>query len=184
MKAAVVFCALLALVVASARAEPLPAAGSVEVAFTPWDDAEGALLRAVAAAKKTIYVQSFIFTSRTLGRALIAAHQRGVAVLVLTDREMLAKGDNSQIPRLVEAGIPVWLEVRYQSAHNKIMLIDPEEPHPIVVTGSYNFTFSAQARNAENLLLLRDNPRLAQIYLANWRRHHGEALAYEVGEAR
>jgi phosphatidylserine/phosphatidylglycerophosphate/cardiolipin synthase-like enzyme len=168
VKAAVAFCALLALVLMPARAEPLPATGTVEVAFSPWDDAEGALLRAVAAAKKTIYVQAFLLTSRTLGRALIAAHQRGVAVLVLTDREMLAKGDNSQIPRLVEAGIPVWLEVRYQSAHNKIMLIDPEEPHPIVVTGSYNFTFSAQARNAENLLLLRDNPQLAQIYLANW----------------
>jgi phosphatidylserine/phosphatidylglycerophosphate/cardiolipin synthase-like enzyme len=184
VKAAVAFCALLALVLMPARAEPLPATGTVEVAFSPWDDAEGALLRAVAAAKKTIYVQAFLLTSRTLGRALIAAHQRGVAVLVLTDREMLAKGDNSQIPRLVEAGIPVWLEVRYQSAHNKIMLIDPEEPHPIVVTGSYNFTFSAQARNAENLLLLRDNPQLAQIYLANWQRHRGEALAYEDGGAR
>lgn len=184
MRIVAVACALLALVAAPAQAESLPAAGSVEVAFTPWDDAEGALLRAMAAAKKAIYVQAFLFTSRPLGRALIEAQQRGVAVAVLADREMVAKGDNSQIPKLAAAGIPVWLEVRYQSAHNKILLIDPEEAHPTVVTGSYNFTWSAQARNAENLLILRDNPRLARAYLANWQRHRGEALAFDDGMLR
>jgi phosphatidylserine/phosphatidylglycerophosphate/cardiolipin synthase-like enzyme len=167
-----------------AWAEPLPAKGSVEVLFTPWDDAEGSLLRVLGEARKAIYVQAFLLTSRTLGRALIDAHRRGVAVAVLADREMVANGDNSQIPKLAEAGIPVGLEVRYQSAHNKIVLIDPEEAHPIVVTGSYNFTFSAQARNAENLLILRGNPPLAQVYLANWRRHRGDAVAYAEGGVR
>ncbi|MEK7736576.1 MAG: phospholipase D-like domain-containing protein, partial [Pseudomonadota bacterium] len=75
--------------------------------------------------------------------------------------------------------IPVWLEVRYAAAHNKILLIDPGEATSTVITGSYNFTFSAQARNAENLLILRGNPRLARAYLDNWRRHRGEALAYQ-----
>lgn len=175
---------LAALLVVGARAEPLPARGSVEVLFTPWDDAEGALLRAIGEAKKAVYVQAFLLTSRTLGRGLIDAHRRGVDVTVLADREMVAKGDNSQIPRLAEAGVPVWLEVRYQSAHNKIVLIDPEEAHPTVVTGSYNFTFSAQARNAENLLILRGNAPLARAYLANWRRHRGEAVAFDAGGQR
>jgi phosphatidylserine/phosphatidylglycerophosphate/cardiolipin synthase-like enzyme len=177
-------CLLLALLPALALAEPLPARGSVEALFTPWDDAEGALLRTVGAAKKAIHVQAFLLTSRNVGRALIDAHRRGVDVAVLADREMVANGENSQIPKLAEAGIPVWLEVRYQSAHNKIVLVDPEEAHPIVVTGSYNFTFSAQARNAENLLILRDNAPLARAYLANWRRHRGEAIAYGAGEGR
>jgi len=180
-----VLLALLGLLAAMpAWAEPLPAKGSVEVLFTPWDDAEGALLRVFGEARKAIYVQAFLLTSRTLGRALIDAHRRGVAVAVLADREMVANADNSQIPKLVEAGIPVWLEVRYQSAHNKIVLIDPEEAHPVVVTGSYNFTFSAQARNAENLLILRGNPPLAQAYLVNWRRHRGDAVAYAEGGIR
>lgn len=181
---AAVALALLALVAAPVHAAPQPAAGSVEALFTPWDDAEGALLRAMAAAKKAIYVQAFLFTSRPLGRALIEAQQRGVAVAVLADREMLAKGDNSQIPKLAAAGIPVWLEVRYQSAHNKILLIDPEEAHPTVVTGSYNFTWSAQARNAENLLILRGDARLARAYLANWRRHRDDAVAFDAEALR
>lgn len=164
-----------------AAAAPVPASGTVEVAFTPWDDAEGAVLRAIGESRKAIYVQAYLITSRTLARALIDARQRGVAVEILTDREMLKNGDNSQIPKLAAAGIPVRLEARYAAAHNKILLIDPEEPACAVVTGSYNFTWSAQARNAENLLILRGNPALAGAYLTNWRRHRDEALPYPEG---
>jgi phosphatidylserine/phosphatidylglycerophosphate/cardiolipin synthase-like enzyme len=162
-------------------AEPIPATGSVEVAFTPWDDAEGGVLRAIKESRKTIYVQAYLLTSKAVARALIDARQRGVAVEVLTDREMLKTGDNSQIPQLAAAGIPVRLEVRYAAAHNKIMLIDPEAPTGAVVTGSYNFTWAAQARNAENLLILRGNPGVAAAYLHNWQRHYADALPYPEG---
>ncbi|NWG31977.1 MAG: phospholipase D family protein [Rhodocyclaceae bacterium] len=170
--------AALMLVMPAAGAVEVPASGRIEVLFTPWDDAEGAVLRAIEAARRSVHVQMFLLTSRNIARALIAAHGRGVAVEVLADREMVVKGENSQVPQLDAAGIPVRLETRYAAAHNKIVLIDVEGAHPVVITGSYNFTWSAQARNAENLLILRDNPALAQVYLANWRRHHAEALPF------
>ena len=152
--------------------------GSQEVFFTPWDDAEGALLREIGLARRTLHVQAYLLTSRNIARALIAAHERGVRVLLLADREMIAKGDNSLVPQLASAGIAVRVETRYNAAHNKIVLIDAEDTHPVIITGSYNFTFSAQARNAENLLILRDNRPLMQRYLANWQRHHDEALPW------
>lgn len=161
-----------------AQALEIPAAGTIEVLFTPWDDAEGALLKQVSAARKSIHVQAYLLTSRNIARALHAAHARGVRVTVLADREMLLKGSNSLIPQLHEAGIPVRLETRYAAAHNKILLIDAEGDRPVIMTGSYNFTFSAQARNAENLLILRGNRALAQAYLANWQRHYDEAASY------
>jgi phosphatidylserine/phosphatidylglycerophosphate/cardiolipin synthase-like enzyme len=164
-----------------AQAIELPATGTVEVLFTPWDDAEGALIRAIDGARRDIHVQAFLLTSRNLARALLAARQRGIAVRLLADREMLAKGQNSRVPELHAAGIEVRLETRYASAHNKILLIDAEGTDPVVITGSYNFTFSAQARNAENLLILRGNPALARAYLNNWRRHRDEATPYVAG---
>ncbi len=173
---------LLSIPAASLSArEPLTATGSIEIAFTPGDDAEGAILNALHQARQTVYVQAYLFTSRTLARALIEAKQRGIKVEVLADREMVMKGENSQIPQLAEAGISVWLETRYANAHNKIMLIDPQEETAAVVTGSYNFTYSAQARNAENLLILRGNQLLAKAYLENWQRHRGEAIIYQQG---
>lgn len=177
-------CLLLAfaLLALPAHAVELPAQGRIEVLFTPWDDAEGALLREIKAARRSIRVQAFLLTSRNIARALIAAHEREVAVSVLADREMVAKGENSRIPDLHSSGIDVRLETRYTSAHNKILLIDVEGNQPVIITGSYNFTFSAQARNAENLLILRDHPELARRYLANWRRHRAEAIPYAVAE--
>jgi len=172
-------CALvLACMVAPVQAVEVPAAGTIEVLFTPWDDAEGALLKQLGAARQNIHVQAYLLTSRNIARALLAAHGRGVRVVVLADREMLLKGNNSLIPQLHEAGIPVRLETRYAAAHNKILLIDAEGDRPVIITGSYNFTFSAQARNAENLLILRGNRALAQAYLANWQRHRDEATPY------
>lgn len=169
---------VLALLALPAQAVELPAQGRVEVLFTPWDDAEGALLREIGQARQSIRVQAFLVTSRNIARGLIAAHVRGVAVGVLADREMVARGENSRVPDLDAAGIEVRLETRYGSAHNKILLIDVEGSHPVVITGSYNFTYSAQARNAENVLILRDNPALARAYLANWRRHRDDAIPF------
>ena len=170
---------LFACATVGAGATAIPATGTVEVLFTPWDDAEGAIVRNLGEAQRSIHVQAFLLTSRSITRALLLAHQRGVRVEVLADREMLKKGDSSQLPMLATEGIPVWLETRYASAHNKVLLIDVESPAGTVITGSYNFTWSAQARNAENLLILRGNPALARKYLENWRRHRDEAEKFQ-----
>lgn len=156
-------------------AAPLPATGTVEALFTPWDDAEGAIVRALFAAKRSVHVQAYLLTSRSIAHALQSAQGRGVAVEILADREMMEKSDKSLLPLLARGGIPVWLETRYAAAHNKVILIDGAHADAVVITGSYNFSWSAQARNAENLLILRDNPALARRYMDNWLRHRGAA---------
>jgi phosphatidylserine/phosphatidylglycerophosphate/cardiolipin synthase-like enzyme len=157
----------------------LPAQGTVEAVFSPWQDVEGALVAAIRAARRTIHVQAYVFTSRALAAALVEAHRRGVRVMVLADREQAERTEASRLPQLAAAGIHVALEVRYAAAHNKILLVDAEGEAPVVVTGSYNFTWSAQAKNAENVLILRGDRALARAYLDNWRRHRAEALAWD-----
>jgi phosphatidylserine/phosphatidylglycerophosphate/cardiolipin synthase-like enzyme len=68
--------------------------------------------------------------------------------------------------------------VRYQSAHNKVMVIDAGTDDAAVVTGSYNWTYAAQYKNAENVLILRGNAGIVNAYAANWRRHFVDALPY------
>lgn len=156
----------------------LPAQGTVQLAFTPWDNAEGMIVAAIRAARRQILVQAFSFTSRALAGALIAAKRRGVEVLVLADREQTFSGESSRIPDLFNAGIPVQLEMRFQSAHNKVMVMDAGTAHAAVITGSYNWTYAAQYKNAENVMILRDAPDVVNAYAANWRRHQAEALPY------
>ncbi len=156
----------------------LPARGTVQLAFTPWDNAEGMIVDCIRQARRQILVQAYSFTSRALANALIAAKRRGVDVQVLADREQTFGGEASRIPELEQAGIPVMLEVRYQSAHNKVMVIDPGSADAAVITGSYNWTYAAQFKNAENVLILRHNDAVANAYAANWRRHSVDALPY------
>jgi phosphatidylserine/phosphatidylglycerophosphate/cardiolipin synthase-like enzyme len=192
LKRALAALALLGACAAGAQAPPqtppesarsgipplLPAQGTVQLAFTPWDDAEAMIVGAIRGAKQQILVQAFSFTSRALARALIAAKQRGVDVQVLADREQVFGSEASRIPDLVRAGIAVKLEVRYQSAHNKVMVMDAGTADATVVTGSYNWTYAAQRKNAENVLILRRNPDIVNAYAANWRRHQADALPY------
>ena len=178
------FAVVLLVAMASATAQtrvapPFPARGTVQVAFTPWDDAEGMIVEAIGAARRQVLVQAFVFTSRALAAALIAARQRGVEVHVLADREQTFSGEGSRIPDLVAAGIPVDLEVRYLSAHNKIMVIDAGTSEGTVITGSYNWTYAAQYRNSENVLIIRRHPELVRQYAANWMRHAQDALPYD-----
>jgi phosphatidylserine/phosphatidylglycerophosphate/cardiolipin synthase-like enzyme len=172
---------LLWLLFAAAQATPLPATGTIEPIFTPGGDAEGTILRALQQARRSVRVQAFLLTSRSVAYGLIEAKRRGVDVQVLADRDMAAEGKHSLLPQLVANRIPVWLEVRYAIAHNKIIIIDGEEAKSesaAVITGSFNFTHSAQVRNAENLLVLRGNPALLNAYLQNWQRHQAEAVPY------
>src|SRR5574340_1160216 len=170
---------LVAATAACAFATPptvIPAQGTVEVAFSPWGDPEEALLRLMQSARSSIRVQAYLFTSRPLAAALLDARRRGVRVEVLADREQATSG---QIPLLAAAGVPVRVEVRYAAAHNKIVIVDGELPQGAVATGSFNFTWSAKARNAENLLILRGNPALVRAYLDNWLRHASDAVPYD-----
>jgi phosphatidylserine/phosphatidylglycerophosphate/cardiolipin synthase-like enzyme len=51
-------------------------------------------------------------------------------------------------------------------AHNKVMVIDEET----VITSSFNFTNSAENKNAENLLVIKDKG-IAMKYAENWKEH-------------
>ena len=122
-------------------------------------------------------MQAYLITNKKIASALIAAHRRGVDVRLLADATQ-SHEDSAKIPMLAAAGIPVWLETRYQNAHNKVIVIDAASAAATVVTGSFNFTWAAQHKNAENILIARNNPPLAARYAANWERQREQALAY------
>lgn len=67
------------------------------------------------------------------------------------------------------------LSTNVQYVHNKFMLIDPLGSDPIVVTGSANFSKASTLDNDENMVVVRGNERVADIYLGEFIRlwsHH------------
>jgi hypothetical protein len=54
--------------------------------------------------------------------------------------------------------------------HDKFMLVDPLGDDPIVVTGTANFSRPSQYANDENMLVIRGNQRVADIYFGEFMR--------------
>jgi phosphatidylserine/phosphatidylglycerophosphate/cardiolipin synthase-like enzyme len=156
----------------------LTAQGTLQAAFAPWDNIEGLIAEAIDGARKQVLVQAYLMSNKKIAAALIAARRRGVDVRVLADADQLAKTETSKVPELAAAGIAVWLETKYQNAHNKVIVIDAATADPTVITGSFNFTWTAQHKNAENILIVRKNPSLASRYALNWERHKQDAKPY------
>lgn len=157
----------------------LPGVGTIEYAFTPGDDAAGAVVRALDAAREQVLVQAFSFTHREIAAALIRAKARGLEVLVIVDPQQVELIKHNVTPMLMENGVPVLADAEHGGAHNKVILLDSDSRRPAVITGSFNFTHAAQYRNAENLLIIRGNIELARAFLDNWTLHrkHSKPLA-------
>lgn len=160
---------------AQAGQESFAPGATYEVGYTSHVNAgeERALtvvLKGIGEAQRQIVVAAYEFTSAPIARALIEAHDRGVAVYVLADAQENSRG-YTQVNNLVRARIPVRLATAYKIFHNKFMVIDGQT----VETGSFNYTGAASESNAENALLIRQDPALADHYGAVWERLWEEA---------
>lgn len=147
-----------------------------QTCFTPGQDCTAAIDNTIAQAKHSIYVQAYSFTARPIVKALVAAKQRGVKVTIILDKKSTDQDPHQQRTRnyLLKEGIPVWVDDKVNIAHNKVMIIDQE----VVITGSFNFTWSAQQVNAENVLILEDH-NLAAKYLKNWQNRLAQSTRIE-----
>ena len=144
--------------------------GSFQFFFAPVDDINVRVVDAIAQAKSSVHFMAFSYTDDAIGAAMIDAHQRGLEVEGVFERQN-AKGTGAEYENLRDAGIPVEVDSNCYIMHHKTMIIDDR----IVITGSYNFTKSAEKSNDENLLLI-ESPALAAAYQAEYARIKEQAL--------
>lgn len=81
-------------------------------------------------------------------------------------------GDGALANFLAERGNPLNSN---DYIHTKYMLVDPLSEEPVVVTGSANFSASSQTKNDENMLVIKGDRRVADIYFGEFMRlfdHH------------
>jgi len=157
---------------------PLQAADQPPLTLSPYFSPSGgctqAVVDALGASKSSVLVQAYSFTSAPIAKALVDAHKRGVSVQVILDKSQRSERYGSAT-FLANEGIPVYIDAAHKIAHNKVMIIDGKT----VITGSFNFTKSAEEGNAENLLVISNAPDVAQRYTANWKEHLGHSQTYK-----
>jgi phosphatidylserine/phosphatidylglycerophosphate/cardiolipin synthase-like enzyme len=148
---------------------------TISAFFSPNGGCTEAIVDQLNEAKRQVLVQAYSFTSAPIAKALVDAHRRGVDVQVILDKSQRTER-YSGATFLSNEGIPVFIDAAHKIAHNKVMVVDGKT----VITGSFNFTKSAEEGNAENLLVISNAPDLAQRYTANWKEHLLHSTTYNI----
>lgn len=77
-------------------------------------------------------------------------------------------GDNALERWIKEKTTGLNTHVKY--IHTKYMLIDPLSDEPLVITGSANFSDASTKNNDENMLVIRGDKQVADVYLGEFMR--------------
>lgn len=135
----------------------------VEVYFSPDDGVEDRIDEILRQAEKSIVFMVYSFTSDVLSETMLARARAGVEVRGVIERDQ-ASNPGSDYMRFRQAGLDVRLDNNPRNMHHKVIIIDDS----IVITGSYNFSRSAEEHNDENVLILYD-VKLSEKYLLEFK---------------
>jgi phosphatidylserine/phosphatidylglycerophosphate/cardiolipin synthase-like enzyme len=118
-------------------------------------------------ARKTIDLALFVFSEPSLSRTLAQQQGNGVEIRALIDADFAFRPYSQALPMLgVASACGAWPEPLTSVGvphlppgdrlHHKLALLDDR----ILITGSHNWSFAADRRNDETLLVI-DNPTIA-----------------------
>lgn len=144
--------------------------------FSPGGGCTAAIVAEIDAARITVELEGYAYTSRPIGDALLSAHQRGVDVKLVLDASK-SNEDRHEVDYLARKGLPIYLDARHAIFHNKVVLIDDRT----LITGSFNFTRAAEEENAENIIILHDQARLQSAYEDKFREHLAHSERFDGG---
>ena len=149
---------LVVLFPVAALAQP-----TTEEAFSPHQGATALIVRTIGEAQTSVRVAAYSFTSLPIADALVQAHQHGIDVEVVLDKSQ-SKGRHKLVDFLEANNIPTRINAHYAIMRNKFMIIDDK----VLELGSFNYTKSAENKNAENVLVLRNDPDAISNYRQQW----------------
>ena len=145
----------------------------LQVCFSRTQDCAPIIASWILKANKSIHIMVYSFTSQVIASALIVARTQNPSLdirVVIEESQVNVTGSVYQM--LVDANITVAIDGNPYLMHHKVAIIDGR----IVITGSYNYSQSAEDRNDENLVVIVDE-EIAQLYEQEFQRVWSKATA-------
>jgi hypothetical protein len=144
----------------------------LELYFSPSDQTTSYIEAALRSAQSEALFATFSFTKNELGNALVEIHDTGVPVRGIMEN---ISDVGAEYNHLLNNGVDVRHHNLSGEFHHKYAVIDAYDmsSDPTVVTGSHNWSVSAETINDENTLILHD-PVLAALFKAEFEQRWGE----------
>jgi phosphatidylserine/phosphatidylglycerophosphate/cardiolipin synthase-like enzyme len=147
---------------------------SAQIFFSPNDQIENEIIRAIQSAKSSIHLAMFYYTNETIHRAILDAMSRGIKVDAILSQRGIHDCMTSLMDDLIALGVGVIAPLE-GVLHHKFAVIDDT----LVITGSANWTNNGMRHNDENILIL-ESRHLAQQYQQEFDRLKADALNYST----
>ena len=117
--------------------------------FCPEDKCASRIAKEIKSARRSVYFMTFTFTNKDIADSLIG--KKEIDIKGIFDAGQ-AGSNFSQLERLSGLGMNVKKDTNKYKMHHKVFIID----NKTVVTGSFNPTASAENKNDENIIIIKD----------------------------
>lgn len=121
---------------------------------------EGHIIAELNKSSRSIDLCLFFFTSDKIINELVRLSSNDIKVRLVLDKMGYSKLSHSNRAKLNGSMIETRIYSRGGLMHNKYCVID----RSTVITGSYNWTLSANVRNKENIIIVHDD-NICQKYI-------------------
>jgi hypothetical protein len=118
----------------------------------------------ISDANKQIQIAVPWFTNRNIFEALKNRAKNGCKIeLILLDDDVNFASDGLKFKKLLKYSVEIFTSSIEKPLHSKYLIIDEKK----VITGSYNYTYLAENKNIENILLLEVD-EMSKSYMSNF----------------
>lgn len=153
----------------------------VESRFSPTDGTTARIISALDAAQHNVQLALYVFTENSLADAVVHAHARPGVTVRGDMEEVWFSG--SEFNYLVGQGVEMYSHYSEPGLlHHKYAIIDEGTPDAVVVTGSHNWTATAESVNDENTLFIHD-PVIANLFFQEWTARHQAVAGIDAADA-
>jgi len=139
----------------------------VELYFSPTDSTNNHIIDVINSAKVDLYCGMNDFTETTDANDIVTAKNAGVSAYAILDAYTSAGSTpfTTTLPNGLGSNFAAYNNANYLY-HNKYIVVNPSGPcdNPVVLTGSHNWTASADAENDENTVIVH-NDTIANLYM-------------------
>lgn len=142
---------------------------TIKTYFSPRGGTKQAIVDELKKASKSIKFMAFSYTDKDVGALMVSKKNQGLSVEGVYDTCLIDK--YSTYYTLRGAKIPVYKDGNQALLHHKTIIIDDET----VITGSFNFSNSAENSNDEDTLIIKSES-LADMYNKEYARIKYAAL--------
>ncbi len=128
----------------------------VEIYFSPSDNTTSKLVNTINSANNGFYFAQFYLTENSLGTAIRNIYNNGVEVKGCIEK---AVSSGSEYQSFINLQMEVYSYENVPAIlHHKYCIVDPfnQNSDPIALTGSHNWSSSAETKNDENTVIVHD----------------------------